>query len=260
MAEWIIDKMPSHKKYVEPFFGGGHVFWQKGTVSENVINDINGNLINMYRVIADEEMVKDLKQKMRDCVYSRELFDEYLKWYNDPNFVFMPKVMRAYIYLYLNKVSFNGEFNHFASRPDASNLYNIESKIDIIHRKLRAGNTVIEKAHFRDILEKYDSPDTLFYLDPPYWVTTQTQGKDYYEKTMNMKEHMELRDAVAKLKGKWLMSYDDVPIIRDAYEECQIVLTPEMHQSSATGSGKTVFKREILIANYEIGKAGTLFE
>lgn len=261
LAEFIISRMPHHKKYREVFFGGGHVFWQKGLCSENVINDLNSHLINMYRVIGDPNQVKALKLRLRNSVYSRELFDGYCKLYWDKNkYAFLPPIERAFIYLYLNKVSFNGEFQHFASRPDAGALYNIEPSVDEIHRKIRTGNTVIENLHFKDFIPKYDGSDVFYYLDPPYWVTTESQGSTYYEKNMKLDEHEELYNLLKKIKGKWLMSYDDVPNIRELYSEFQIVETPKMHQSSATASGKTVFKSEILIANYEINTAGTLFD
>jgi DNA adenine methylase len=261
MAEWLIDRFPPHKRYVEVFFGGGHVFWQKGLASENVINDLNKNLVTLYQVISNEIECKALKIRLRNCIYSRDLFDDYLELYGDKvNFPFLPKIERAFIFLFLNKTSFNGEFNHFASRPDAHGLYNIESSIDIVHKKIRAGNAVIENCHFRDILKKYDSENTFMYLDPPYWVTTKTEGKKYYEKTMSIDEHSELYDLLKAAKCKWLMSYDDEDIIRKIYEEFHIVQTPVLHQPSATGSGKIVFKSEIIIANFNIETSGTLFD
>lgn len=262
LAEFIISRMPHHTKYREVFFGGGHVFWQKGLCKENVVNDLNSHLVNLYRVIGDETLCNLLKMRLRNTVYSRELFDDYHKIYwNKAKLAFYPPLERAFIYLYLNKVSFNGELNHFAARPDAGALYNIEGKIDAIHRKIRAGNTVIENLHFNEFIPKYDAKDVFFYLDPPYWVTTESQGSSYYEKTMKVDEHEELYNLLKKTKGKWLMSYDDRPEIREIYkDEFQIINTKEMHQSSATASGKSVFLSEILIANYDIQTAGTLFD
>lgn len=262
LAEFIISRMPHHKKYREVFFGGGHVFWQKGLCQENVVNDLNSHLVNMYRIIGDELQCDLLKKRLRNCIYSREIFDDYHKIYwNKAKLAFLPPLERAFIYLYLNKVSFNGELNHFAARPDAGALYNIEGKVDAIHRKLRTGNTVIENLHFNEFIPKYDGSDVFFYLDPPYWVTTESQGSSYYEKTMKIDEHEELYNLLKKTKGKWLMSYDDRPEIREIYkDEFQIIETPKMHQSSATASGKTVFLAEILISNYDITTAGTLFD
>lgn len=261
LAEFIISRMPHHSKYREVFFGGGHVFWQKGLCAENVVNDLNSHLVNLYRVLADPNQSQLLKIRLRNTLYSKELFDEYHAIYwNKDKYAFYPPIERAYMYLYLNKVSFNGEFQHFAKRPDAGALYNIEGNLDAIHKKLRAGNTVIENSHFKDFIPAYDGKDVFFYLDPPYWVTTESQGSTYYEKVMKADEHEELYNILKKTKGKWLMSYDDVPIIRELYSEFEIMNTKEMHQSSASATGKTVFKSELLIANYDINTAGTLFD
>lgn len=261
LADFIISRMPTHKRYCEVFFGGGHVFWQKGLAQENIVNDLNRHLTNLYKVMADETKYKALVLRLRNTIYSRDLFDEYCSLYwNESTFAFLPDVERAFIFLYLNKVSFNGEFHHFAVRPDASVLYNIESKVIDIHNKLRAGGTVIENMHFKNFIPQYDSKDTFFYVDPPYIVTTTSQGSSYYEKNMRTEEHETLYEILKDSKGKWLLSYDDVEVIRDVYSDYHIIETPKMHQSSATASGKSVFKSELLIANYDIETAGTIFD
>ena len=263
LAPFIIKHMPQHNRYVEVFFGGGHVFWQKNLVKENIINDFNGNLINLYRVVADEIKYKLLIWRLENTIYSRELCDEYIKLYYDKNFVFLPKLERAFIYLYLNKTTFNGEFGCYIARESGTALYNVTPKVEAVHKKLRQGNTVIEHLHFRDVIEKFDGIDTLFYLDPPYWITTTQMGNHYYEQLMKREEHEELIDILSNTKGKWLLSYDDVPIIREVYSEFNIIETPKMHQSSSNtnvgGEGKGLYKSELLITNFDTNQSNNLF-
>jgi len=130
--------------------------------------------------------------------------------------------------------------------------------------KLKEGKVVIEQLSFDDFIPKIpDEPDVFIYLDPPYWVTAQTQGKNYYEKVLTIEQHTDLRNHMRQFKkAKWMMSYDDVPEIRELYEGQPgwfVTLTPKLNQSSSNANEVNVSKQELLICNYDITTIGGLF-
>jgi DNA adenine methylase len=305
LAEFLIRLFPPHDRYLEVFMGGGNIFLSKELAKINVVNDLNGNLVNMYRVESDPILKDVLQQKLNHSCYSREMFNYFRYLYkNTDKWMEQERVTKAFMYIYMNRTSFNGQFTSYATREDSSNLYDINTTLDKMFNKFRAGKTVFENLPFEELLVdaealkvvfnnetdhdmvqtfllkqgklKWNRDDTFIYLDPPYWVTTEP-GNQYYEKLMSQKEHYLLRDIlVATQKSKWLMSYDDVPKVRELYglpkqddkeqvisnkyPQIRAILTSEMYQSSASVNVNQVFKKEIVIANYDLITTNTLFE
>ena len=303
LAPYIISKMPTHDIYYEVFFGAGHVFWQKNLAKKNVINDLNSRLVNLYKVINDENLKEKLKNLISDAIYAKDLFEAFKVLYDDKNAKWLDigkqvpskvetmtlrlcdkckqeiprlvvdkedwRVKTAFIYLYLNRASFNGMFQSFANRDDSSPICNLEPTIDKMFKKLKDGQVVICNENFEDFLLDKDKPRAFAYLDPPYWVTTQTEGKNYYEKVMDTFQHGKLSRMLHSMKDlQWLLSYDDVPEIRELYPEVKgkiwVRQTPKTNQSSANATVgrdgiETVYKQELLIANYDLDNIGGLF-
>lgn len=266
LNSFILGKMIKHKHYREAFTGGASIYLAKPSATTNVINDLNSDLINMYRVIKDETTCEQLIKSFEQCFYSEELFQEYYELYNSTYYKYLKPVLKAFIFIYLNRTSFNSKFDNYSHVKTAGIIYHLQPIIRKMFLKFQNDNLVIQKRDAVEFVKQNDTEETLIYLDPPYWITTQNQGKDYYEIVMSEKKHEELRDALAGLqKAHFLMSYDDVPEVRALYDGCYIIKTPSMNQSSAnaiTGQAgkKAVFKHEILIANYPIDTVGTLFD
>lgn len=271
LAPFIIDKMAHHEIYVEVFAGAMNVFLNKPnstettSVKSSIINDINGELINFYKVISDEHCKNAMIEYLRAMPYSRDLFKQQLELYRCEAFSHVNHVYRAAVFLYLNATSFNGMFQSFAHRTDHPYDINEINKIcKMVFNKFHTGNVTIENMHFKDLIKRYDKDNVLFYLDPPYWVTATPKGNKYYEYVMTKEEHTELRDILAKLvHAKWLMSYDDVPEVRELYKDPYFykINTPNTFQSCSSRSGESsVTKSELVIANYNIEVEGTLFQ
>lgn len=287
IGSFIISKMKPHKHYREVFMGSGTIFFQKEIAKTNVLNDLNFNLVTLWKVIMHEEKRKDLEALLSFCAWDRNLFNYILQCYQDFHFAAKhDDTMRAFMFLYLNRTSFNGMFDSYARREDSAVLYKLHPTIKLAYQKLQLASAVIENLHFAEFLldeknkRRYDEKDYLIYLDPPYWVTTEVK---YYEKQMTKTEHRQLRDIlVSHEKANWLLSYDYVDEVLDLYNinkdaktllendkevissfpdnerNVYAILTPSYYQSS---SGKEdVYKRELLIANYSLKDEGTLFE
>ena len=272
LAPFIIEKMPPHNGYVEVFGGALHVFFQKPISKRmNVVNDLNSNLVNMYKVINDPLEFERLNHYLDHVLYDRNMFNYLQKIYRSGGDIWrqMSVAERAFAFIYLNRTSFNGKAVDYAKRVDAGILYDLRGIILQVFKKLQAANVVIENLHFSKLLKEsknhFDKDDVLIYLDPPYWVTTDSKGSDYYEFKMNKSEHEELRDVLGNYKNAhWLMSYDDVPHVRELYKGYSTILTPAMNQSSGNAIAgqldqEAVYKSEILIGNYNLETEGTLF-
>ena len=295
---FIEGKFPAHDGYVDVFTGGLNMTLNKRLSKYNIINDINGNIANVYKCVANPVASK-IMQELCDYPYSRELHEYFREIYNNATYWQQyTQAERAIMYIYLNRTSFNGKMQSYSPSEKGGLWYEMRRIIKEISRKFNEGSFVIENMHFRDLIlgkerdgkvlsKGYDRDKFLLYLDPPYWITATSSGSDYYEKVMDVEEHIELRDIlVSKVKkAKWILSYDDVPKIRSLYGIKQdvfthtdslpmevskqgkiwAILTPPKLQSAGTrannavGNEQTV-KSELLIANYPLMNANTLFD
>lgn len=107
----------------------------------------------------------------------------------------------------------------------------------------RLSTVVIENQDFGHILKTYDKKDALFYLDPPYY-----EAEKYYSNKFIPEDHIRLKEALEKLKGKFLLSYNDCDYIRELYRDCHIVEVDRIH-NLVQGKEKPRYK-ELLIKNY----------
>lgn len=276
LAPSIINSMPSHRTYIEVFFGGGSVFWKKPKAEFNIINDINKNIINLYKVLNDEVSFNKFKMALLYTPYSRYIFDEFADIYFNKKQEYdqMPSVKRALIYFYLIKTCFNGNINtktlsvslQYTTAWQHENIVTLEEAFKHLNSKNSGKNPVlIENMSYVDLLDKYIIKpkesyvkETLVYLDPPYWVTDK---QNYYEFNFNKDEHIILRDKLIecdKAGCKWILSYDDVPEIRELYPMFHIKNTKSLAQT-ASNSDKKVEKKELLITNYNIETNTGLF-
>jgi DNA adenine methylase len=126
----------------------------------------------------------------------------------------------------------------------------------IIHEaSRRLQGVVIENKDFEKLIKQYDRPNTMFYLDPPYFET-----EDYYEDVgFTEKDHIRLRDTLLNIKGKFLLSYNDCPYIRELYSQPGIMIESTTRLSNIAQryeAGKQY--PELLISNYDTYEKGAL--
>lgn len=116
----------------------------------------------------------------------------------------------------------------------------------IVEVKKRLESVYIENRSFENLIRVYDSPDTLFYLDPPYWEV----GDRLYLCRFKEADHIRLREVVNGIRGKWIMSYNDHPRIRKLYNGFKIQTTKRVRYSLNNQNGRLRHKTEILIKNF----------
>lgn len=207
LADQLIPRFPPHKCYVEVFAGGAALYFLRPPAEVEVINDINGELINLYRVVKNhlEEFVRQFKWALS----SREVF----KWVQDTPADTLTDVQRAARFYYLQHQCFGGKIESqswgTATTTPAINLLRIEEQLSAAH--LRLASTYIERRDWRRCIEQYDRPHTFFYMDPPYW---DTEG---YGVEFPFGEYQDMAKVLAALQGKAMVSLNDHPAIRECF-------------------------------------------
>lgn len=240
LRERLIAKMPDHQCYCEPFCGAAWVFFGKTPSPVEVLNDINGDIINFFEVIRDNWQGFDSRCNAF-LLKSRRLFESCR---NLPQHR-LPALERAFRFWYLLKQSFGGDLHlvHRAGKPCYSATYGYMRKsshnkkswknfdrtypgerlkepslrqIKAWHRRLRHVN--LEQGDWRDILARYDGKGTFFFLDPPYLGTEKCYGSQHFHKD----DFEELASICRRLAGKFLLTINDHADIRALFASFKI--------------------------------------
>ncbi len=238
----IIGLIPEeHKLYVEVFGGAASVLYAKQRSKLEVLNDINSDLINLHRAIRTNPQT--LSFYLNQMLVSREIFDDIKKKRWKPR----NKIETAAFYLYQLTHSFGSKGDSFAmnvkSGRKPKDLY---KSYDKWSRRLKG--VTIENKSFSELIPLYDKEETFFYVDPPY-VSTES----YYKNTggFGIKEHEELAEMLSKVKGKFLLSYNDSVVVRELYKGFNIRPTKEISYTLGANMHKTEKKvKEVFISNY----------
>lgn len=209
LAKTIIERIPEHICYCEPFAGAAWVLFKKPISSSEVINDISSELITLYRVIQNhlEEFIKYFKW----ALISREEFQRQLK--SDPDT--LTDIQRAVRYYYLQKCGFGGKGKNFGTATTSAprmNLLRIEEDLSTAH--LRLSRVFIENLNYPDLIKKYDRQHTFFYIDPPYYNCENDYGKGIFK----CDDFIYLAEKLGNINGKFIMSINNTEEIRSIYK------------------------------------------
>ena len=208
LRDEIISRFPTdYKRYIEVFGGGGWVLFHKAPGNDfEVYNDRNPNLVNLYRCVRDhpDELISELTYALN----SRTDFDYIRKVMKTPTEI--PDVKRAAYFYQLIRYSYASGLDSYASQP-----HSMWDNFPLITNACaRLQKVVIENKDFEKLIDQYDRPESLFYCDPPYFET-----EDYYEDVRFTKaDHIRLAGRLSSIEGKYLLSYNDCPEIRELYE------------------------------------------
>jgi DNA adenine methylase len=238
LADHLIPRFPAHECYVEVFAGGAALYFMRPPAKVEVINDINGELVNLYRIVQHhlEEFVRQFKWALT----SRQVF----RWLQDTIPETLTDIQRAARFYYLQQNCFGGKvegqsFGTATTSPPGLNLLRLEETLSAAH--LRLSNTFVERLDWKTCIDKYDRPHTLFYLDPPYW---QTEG---YGVPFAFGEYEEMARRLRDLKGKAIVSLNDHPDIRVAFDGFHIE-TVDINYT--VGGGKGACRKEVVIFSW----------
>lgn len=203
MVKHIVPFIPPHKKYVEPFAGGAAVFFAKGPSQVEVLNDLNGNVSNFYRVM--KLRFDDLAKEIEATLHCESNYKRAREIYRNPGDY--NELERAWAFWVGSAMSFGSNlFTHFQITSNSADRSNPGSRTAYRRRRFKktAGRLdkvmVLEKDALA-VLEKYNQPDTFAYVDPPYIGVNQGHYKGYTEEDFRA-----LLSLLSEFSGKWILS------------------------------------------------------
>lgn len=233
----IIERIPEHTCYIEPFFGAGWVYFGKEPSKVEVINDVDKELINMFRMI--KYHAPEIERMLEYEFSGRDMFEEY----KHCTVEYLTEIQRAVRFIYLISQSFAGKGETYGygttSKPAPQIFY--QGVLGDIKGRLR--NTYVENKSFEDIIKRYDRAHSFFFCDPPYF---ETAG---YGSEFGQKEHLLLRDTLAKIKGKFMVTINDHEQVREWYKDFNIEEVKVTYSVAKEQKARKEYS-ELIITNY----------
>lgn len=199
-----------HTCYVEPCVGMGGVFFRRPTRAKSeVINDINEDVITMFRTA--QEHPDELRRHVSRLLHSRAEFERFLRVPADT----LTDIQRAARFILLQAVSFGGKvvsrnFGYDTAGRGRLHAGRLIERLSLLHRRLNG--VIIERLDLFDCLARYDRPSTLFYIDPPY---IGTEG--YYGTGWCRDDFTRLAEALHRLRGRFILSINDCTEARNLF-------------------------------------------
>lgn len=213
--------------YIEPFFGGGSVFFYKDPSKLEVINDLDKNvytLLSGLKKYPGDKISEDINGN-----YNKEAFIEIKNLKPKTKY---DKFIQLFLLIRLSFFNIGRTFgNRETIRSNFEDKYNTRLK-----------NTIILNKDYKEVIKKYDSPNAFFYLDPPYSMSSDIYYKEY------LIDMNEMYDLLKNLKGKFLLSYDNNKEMKKLFKNYDIKTVTTTYSPT---QGQDLRKaKEILIKNY----------
>ena len=237
----IAPKIPPHICYCEVFAGAAWMFFRKEPSEVEIINDINTDLVTLYRVV--KLHLDEFIRYLRYLLVARDEFERFKKEAPE-TLTDIQKAVRFYFLLkagYGAKVS-GQSFGSNATRRSSFNLLRVEEDLSEAH--LRLSRVFIENLPYERVMLRFDKPTTFFYLDPPYYGCESDYGKGLFGR----EDFGKLRDILSGLKGKFILSLNDRKEVRELYKGLEIEVVKTSY--TAAGAHKKKSVSELLIKNF----------
>lgn len=210
----LLPLIPRSSCFVEAFGGGASVLLNRERSQVEVYNDLNGNLVNLFRVVKDPESFAEFQRLVELTLWAKDEFAEALRvLYSGEE---TEPVLRAWAFYTVQNMGISGKLhrsvgNWSRSLQDGGNVerwWSRMPKLAAIHKRLQY--VQVDQQPAIECIAYWDSPDTTFYLDPPYVLTTRNQK--YYDIEMEDEEHVQLVDALLEVQGNVVLSGYDHPL------------------------------------------------
>jgi DNA adenine methylase len=248
-AKALISLFPAHHTYVEPFLGGGAVFWAKEPSPKEIINDLDSDLIRDYRLLRNVPLTgspfKLLTTEQQQNAFLRkthrakkdQLLEALLRRCNGYGGTYIAKGTSAGVYTDDRK----GRVHKVTTHEDKLSA--------IAEYRTRIRHATLLNESYDDVIRKYDGRRTFIFLDPPY---EKSVGLDYAEGS-DAFPFRQFADDLRKVKGKFLVTINDSPAIRDLFKGFKLYpyVVKGHHAKSAIGKED---RKELLITNYPLAR------
>ena len=256
LRKQIIDLLPPHTCYVEPFAGAAWVLFGKPPSDVEILNDIDQELVNFFRVVKEkpEELIASFEWEL----VSRAEFERLASI----NLSELTDVQRAHRFYYIIMAGWGGELNYprfQTSTTDGGHgnrligaLKTLRKRLEPVHERLRT--VIIEALDWQSCIDRYDRSNTVFYIDPPY----PGNKCNYAHNMKSWDEHKRLSERLIVAKGKWILSSYDTIEIRELFPD-QYIFRVQSFSGMRTekNSSKRVLNKEVLITNFRPSKKYT---
>lgn len=237
----MIDRI-DHTTYAEPFVGMGGVFLRRiRQPKAEVINDINKELATFYRIL--QRHYVPFMDMMKFQITTRAEFERLVK--TDPTT--LTDLERAARFLYLQRTAFGGKvsgrnFGVSVERGGRFDITKLGPMLDDLHTRL--SGVVIECLPYGDFIKRYDRPQTLFYLDPPYYGGENDYGKNIFERA----DFEKLSEHLRGLSGLFILSLNDTPEVRQIFDGFSMDTAEVNYSIAKQGESRRAYG-ELIISN-----------
>lgn len=252
LVKYLLELIPKHTLYCEPFFGGGALFFAKHPSETEVINDINGEVINFFK--ATQIHFNELEKEIRSTLHSRELYKKARVVYEHPDL--FDEVKRAWALWTLANQGFAGQLTSWGFGKDNSKEASLANKRDAFAAPYaeRLKKVQIECNDAIKVIDRCDSKDTFFYCDPPYFNSDQGHYGGY-----TRENYLLLLEKLSKIKGKFLLSSYPSPELTSFIKKRKWHLQ-SIQKYVAVTKHTDKKKTEVMVFNYDPKLAGTFMK
>lgn len=208
MRDTILANFPNHfDSYIEGFGGSASILFKKEPFGIEVYNDLDKNVYSVFKVLQDRSLFESFRDSLLKTPYSLDIWKEYKESLVTDELTLLERAIR---FFYVNRSSFNsvGGFsvNLTIRRGMSKSCSDYLSSVDNLDSyNERISRVIIENRDIFDLIDKYDSESSFFYLDPPYVIETRKSSQKYRQEFLN-EQHEALVNKVNSMKGKVLIS------------------------------------------------------
>jgi DNA adenine methylase len=259
LRKYVIDLLPPHTCYVEPFAGAAWVLFGKPPSDVEIINDIDQDLVNFFRVVKykSQELIASFEWEL----VSRAEFERLASL--DPSQ--LDEIARAHRFYYLIMAGWGGELNYPRFQTSITDgghgnrligaLETLEKRLQPIHERLHT--VIIENLDWRECIDRYDRPGTVMYIDPPY----PDNKCNYAHNMRDWYDHTLLAKRLTHTKCKWILSSYDTLKIRGLFADYAITSIQASSGMNVEKNGsERVLNKEVLITNFQPGPNPSISE
>jgi DNA adenine methylase len=224
LAPWILSHFPAHRCYVEPYGGGASVLLRKAPSDAEVYNDLDGDVVTLFRVLRDAAQSDRLVRLLRLTPFARAEFEGAYEPTEDPVERARRLVVRSYMgfgssALATHATGFRDySKSHQRRRYPAGDWANYPACLTAVVERFRA--VIVDDRDALEVIARHDSPDTLFYVDPPYVLSTRGSARGVrqkYSHEMTDDDHRQLAGVLHGLRGPVVLSAHPSPLYTDLY-------------------------------------------
>lgn len=235
LAKQILPLFPEHTRYVEPFCGGAALFFMKAPSKVEVLNDLNGDVVNLYRVVTHH--LDEFVRQFRWALSSRETFLHH----KATDVCALTDIQRAARFFYLQKMCFGARVEE--KRFGAGKIFAIDRSVELLEiARQRLQRAVIENLDWQACVDRYDHSSTLTFLDPPYW---KTEG---YAVPFGFEQYEAMANVARSAKGAVLITVNDHPDMRRVFEGLT-VRTADIRYTVG-GAARSDVSSELILTNF----------